>query len=83
MQIQPINRNKFIMEMQTIKLSKPLKVSIISLFILLVLYFGMSTYFSTHFYFGSVINGINASGKTVEQLNKSILLKGEVIYIGT
>ena len=76
MQIQPIKLNKVMMDMQSIKLKKPIKISIISIFIFLVLYLGTSTYFSTHFYFGSVINGINASGKTVEQLNKEILLKG-------
>ncbi|MBZ9686878.1 L,D-transpeptidase/peptidoglycan binding protein [Clostridium estertheticum] len=54
-----------------------MKISIISAFILLVLYLGTSAYFSTHFYFGSVINGINASGKTVAELNKEILLKSE------
>lgn len=77
MQIQPINHNKFTTEIQTIKLNKLMKISIISAFILLVLYLGTSAYFSTHFYFGSVINGINASGKTVAELNKEILLKSE------
>ena len=76
MQMQQLKHNKS-MEIQTIKLNKPMKVIIISIFIFLALYLGMSTYFSTHFYFGSVINGINASGKTVEQLNKEILLKSE------
>ncbi|MBU3145171.1 L,D-transpeptidase/peptidoglycan binding protein [Clostridium sp. CF012] len=54
-----------------------MKISIISIFIILVLYLGISAFYSTHFYFGSVINGINASGKTVEELNKEILLKSE------
>jgi len=76
-QMQQLKHNKSMMEIQTIKLNKPMKVIIISIFIFLALYLGMSTYFSTHFYFGSVINGINASGKTVEQLNKEILLKSE------
>ncbi len=77
MEIQPIKRNKSMMEIQTIKLNKSIKVSIISFSIFLVLYLGISIYFSTHFYFGSVINGINASGKTVEELDKEILSKCE------
>ena len=77
MEIQPIKRNKSMMEIQTIKLNKFMKVSIISFSIFLVLYLGISIYFSTHFYFGSVINGINASGKTVEQLDKEISSKCE------
>jgi len=77
MQIQSIKRNKLMMEIQTIKFNKLIKISIVFTFILLVLYFGISSYFRTHFYFNTVINGINASGKTVEQLNKAILLKSE------
>lgn len=77
MQTQPIKRNKLSMEIQTIKLNKLIKVSLLSIFILLVLYLGTSAYFSTHFYFGTLINGINASGKTVEELNKQILIKNE------
>ncbi|MCM8710273.1 L,D-transpeptidase/peptidoglycan binding protein [Clostridium sp. SYSU_GA19001] len=38
--------------------------------ILLVIYFGMSAYFINHFYFGSEINGINVSGKSVEKVNE-------------
>ena len=65
------------MEIQTIKHNKPIKISIISFSILFVLYLGMSIYFSSHFYFGSVINGINASGKTVEKVDKEMSLKTE------
>jgi len=75
MEIQPIKRNK--LQIPTVKLNKSLKAIIIFIFIFLVLYLGISTYFSTHFYFGSVINNINASGKTVEELNSAILLKCE------
>ena len=77
MEIQPIKRNKPMLEMPTVKLNKSLKAILIFIFIFLVLYLGISTYFSTHFYFGSVINDINASGKTVEELNSAILLKCE------
>lgn len=75
MQTQPIKRNKSAIKVQAIKPKK--KAIIISIFILLVLYFGMSIYFSTHFYFGSIVNNINASGKTVEQLDKEMLSKYE------
>lgn len=63
------------MEIQTIKHNKSIKVRIISLSILFILYLGISIYFSTHFYYGSVINGINASGKTVGEVDKAISTK--------
>ncbi|MBU3191817.1 L,D-transpeptidase/peptidoglycan binding protein [Clostridium bowmanii] len=66
------------MEAKSIKLNKHINVIITSIFILLVLYLGISIYFSTHFYFGSAINGINASGKTVEQLDKAVSAKSEI-----
>lgn len=77
MEIQPIKRNKSMLKQKTIKINTAMKVCIISLSISLVLYLGLSIYFMTHFYFGSVINDINASGKTVEQLHKEMLLKCE------
>lgn len=40
--------------------------TVISLCALLVIYFGMTIYFTNHFNFGSKINGINVSGKNVE-----------------
>jgi peptidoglycan transpeptidase precursor, ErfK-YbiS-YhnG family len=42
-------------------------VIVILLFTLLVIYFGMTRYFTNHFYFGSVINSVNVSGKTIEE----------------
>lgn len=45
---------------------------IISLCTLLIIYFGMAIYFKDHFYFGSVINGINVSGKTVQDAEEKI-----------
>ncbi|MBW9146448.1 L,D-transpeptidase/peptidoglycan binding protein [Clostridium sp. CM027] len=63
------------MEIQTIKHKKSIRISIISFSIIFVLYLGMSIYFNNHFYFGSVINGINASGKTVDELDKALLSK--------
>lgn len=41
---------------------------IISLCTILVIYSGMAMYFRNHFYFGSKINGINVSGKTVVEV---------------
>jgi lipoprotein-anchoring transpeptidase ErfK/SrfK len=64
-----------LMEIQTIKRKKAVKAIIISFSTLFVLYLSVSIYFSNHFYFGSVINGVNASGKTVAQVNKELLLK--------
>ncbi len=40
--------------------------TIISLCTLLIIYFGMTRYFMNHFYFGSEINSISVSGKSVE-----------------
>ncbi|MGH4122816.1 MAG: peptidoglycan binding domain-containing protein [Clostridium sp.] len=65
------------MEIQTIKHKKSKKVGIITFSIFFALYLGISIYFSTHFYFGAVINNINASGKTVEELDKEISSKCE------
>ena len=67
-----------IMETQTNKpkkLKRPNKIIIgiiISVCTLLVIYFGMAIYFMNHFYFGSAINYINVSGKTVEQVKEQI-----------
>jgi hypothetical protein len=43
---------------------------IISICTLLIIYFGMAIYFMNHFYFGSVINSISVSGKSVEYVNE-------------
>lgn len=76
MEIQSLKRKKSRTKRRLTKANK-FKVSIISIAILFVLYLGMSIYFSTHFYFGSTINSINAFGKTVEQLDKALALKCE------
>jgi len=57
------------------KHNKSIKYIIISFSILLIIHFGMTMYFRNHFYFGSVINGVNASGKTAEELDKEISSK--------
>lgn len=51
-----------------IKKHKKIAAVITILPTLLVIYFGMIKYFINHFYFGSVINSINVSGKTVEEV---------------
>lgn len=43
---------------------------IISICTLLIIYFGMAIFYMSHFYFGSVINSINVSGKSVEYVNE-------------
>jgi hypothetical protein len=56
-------------------LKKPKKIVlgiIISICTLLIIYFGMAIYFMNHFYFGSVINNISVSGKSVEAVNKQM-----------
>ncbi|MBU3109963.1 L,D-transpeptidase family protein [Clostridium lacusfryxellense] len=63
------------MEIQTTKRKKSVKAIIISFSILFALYLSFSIYFSNHFYFGSVINGVNASGKTVDKVDKELLTK--------
>jgi hypothetical protein len=40
------------------------------IFIPLVVYLGISIYFMNHFYFGSIVNSINVSGKNVEEVKK-------------
>ncbi|WP_411682617.1 peptidoglycan binding domain-containing protein [Clostridium thailandense] len=42
---------------------------------LLAIYFGMAAYFTNHFYFGSQINCVNVSGKTVEEANAQMASK--------
>lgn len=45
---------------------------IISLCILLIVYVGMSIYFLNHFYFGSTIDCVSISGKTVKEAEKEM-----------
>jgi lipoprotein-anchoring transpeptidase ErfK/SrfK len=56
-----------------IKKRKKLVLGIaISICTLLIIYFGMAIYFSNHFYFGSAINSISVSGKTVVGVNEQM-----------
>lgn len=52
------------------KKKKTVRGIILCFSILLVVYFGISIYFMNHLYFGSEINSINISGKTVEEVKK-------------
>ena len=54
------------------KSSKVVPGIMISLCALIIIYLGMTMYFKNNFYFGSVINGINVAGKTVEEVEKEI-----------
>ncbi|MGV8984047.1 peptidoglycan binding domain-containing protein, partial [Clostridium sp.] len=45
---------------------------ILSIFTILIIYFGMAIYFMNHFYFGSAINCINVSGENVEAVNEKM-----------
>lgn len=54
------------------KNKKLIYVILIPLILLIAIYLGVTFYFKNHFYFGSIINGINYSGKTVAQVENSI-----------
>ncbi len=45
------------------------------IFSLVVIYLGLAHYFKTHFYFGTEINGIDVSGKTLDDAKKIISAK--------
>ena len=44
----------------------------LSVLIIVVIYFSLHLYFKYHFYFGSTINCINVSGKTVEEAEEFV-----------
>ena len=51
------------------------KVYLVSLIIVMILgiYVLMSIYFDKHYYFGTYINGINVSCKTVDVLHETLI----------
>lgn len=57
-----------ITEKEKNKHSKIIIGIIISICAVLIVYFSMAAYFMNHFYFGSEINCVNVSGKTVEEV---------------
>lgn len=57
------------------KLSKKKQALVIAGFVLLALatvYLGIAVYFSSHFFFQTTINGVDASGKSVQSVEKMI-----------
>ena len=60
------------MEKQKNKRNKIVIGIIISFCALLVIYFGITMYFTNHFYFGSTISCVNVSGKTVEEVDEQM-----------
>ena len=54
------------------KRSKLVPGIMISLCALIIIYLGATMYFKNNFYFGSVINGINVTGKTVGEVEKEL-----------
>lgn len=60
------------MERQKYKHSKIVITIIVSHCIFLVIYFSMALYFRNRFYFGSTINSIDVSGKTVKEADEQI-----------
>ncbi len=57
---------------QRVKRKKIISGIIISVCALLIIYFGMAIYFMNHFYFGSKVNSVNISGKSVEDVTKQM-----------
>lgn len=60
------------MENKKNRYNKIIKGIIISFCTLLILYFGMTIYFTNHFFFGSTVSCINVSGKTLEEVEKQL-----------
>ena len=61
--------------MSTKKLRKKKQALVIAGFVLLALttvYLGIAVYFSSHFFFQTTINGVDASGKSVQSVEKMI-----------
>jgi len=57
---------------------KKIVIGIVAVFCtLLVIYFGMVKYYTNHFYFGSKVNSIDVSGKTVEEVAEIMTSKIE------
>lgn len=67
--------------MRELKHRKILIFSIIIFCFFFILYFGMSLFFINHFYFGSEINCINISCKTVEEAKEDIPSKLQLYSI--
>lgn len=62
--------------MEKFKLNKTMGNIIIGICIVIIIYLGISLYFIKHFNLGTVINGVNVSGKTIKGASEK--LKNEV-----
>lgn len=60
------------MDKQKIKSNKTLLMLLILLSISILIYFMMSLYFMKHFYFGTVVNSVNISGKSLKKANEKM-----------
>lgn len=60
------------MEKQKSKRNKITIGIIVSFCALIAIYFGITIYFTNHFYLGSTISCVNVSGKTVEEVNEQM-----------
>lgn len=58
--------------MKEIKPNKVVGDIIIVIFVLILVYVGGSIYFIKHFNFGTIINGVNVSGKTINKASEKI-----------
>lgn len=70
--------------MSTKKLSKKKQAWVIAGFVLLALatvYLGIAVYFSSHFFFQTTINGVDASGKSVQSVEKMIAAEIDLYQI--
>lgn len=61
------------MERKRYKPNKIVLGSIVGTVVLLGIYLGISIFFMNKFYFGTVINNVSATGKTVEEVQKEIV----------
>ena len=64
------------MEKMKLYLQKNKKYLSIALGIIIIIYFAVSFYFTSHFYFGTTINGVNVSGATLEKASNLLNEEG-------
>lgn len=69
------------MEEGKVKQNKFIKIALITLSTLILIYFAMCLYFSKHLYLGAKINGVNVSGKSINDAKDAILVDTESYYL--
>ncbi|MBE6049300.1 MAG: peptidoglycan-binding protein [Clostridium sp.] len=62
------------MEEGKVKQNKFIKIAVISLGVVILIYFSMCLFFSKHLYLGAKINGIDVSGKSIDAAKDAILV---------